>query len=665
MPWIPVRSAIHGTAIALALLCVCACGGGGGGGGRRIDPPPAFGSLAFSTKQNIDLSGQLAATDPQGQTLTFTKMSDPASGTVTSFTAAGAFAYRPKSDFSGSDSFQVQVRDTAGNTVTGTVAITVRQNNVPVAVGDVLRADGAALDAINVKANDTDADGDALTVAIEGTPLIGTATVNTDGTVRVAGLPADFKGVTTFKYRITDTSGGSAVGSVAVFIGSDPFRVLFAGDSSGNGSVEVYLDDFVSSPKAISAATSGTLRLKGFVASENGATVVYRRQDSGAGTSDLTFVSTSAPSTQQRITLPAGTALVQGASGEDQFRVSPDGKWIAFVAGSASANKVYLVGTNDATAAKDVSPAGTLFVRLPRFSDDSTTLYFLASATAGGGNKSLYAVQTANSTTTVPISAISTPQTSDDVVDYAVAADQSRILLQANRGGRVGLYFVDPLHLQTELQVSQTLAADETIRETTVSLPAGAGGSSQSERVAYTVESSVTFSTWVADVSATPTPRLIASAGARVIGFRPDNDALLYTQGAQIKENIIDSGGADQSVAPGAAAWYDSTGNILLIKQFLPSGGSPSSYPALAVTSRGAFGNTQPVGAPVLAAHYINVTGFDRGVALIGQGPTTGTPPASARLALVNALSPDKLLFLADFSSPLQMTSDIAQVATY
>src|SRR5690348_6587589 len=131
MPWIPVRSAIHGGAVALAVLALSACSGGGGGGGRRADPPPAFGSLSFSTKQNIDLSGQLAATDPQGQTLTFTKMSDPANGTVTSFTSAGAFAYHPKSNFSGSDSFQVQVRDTAGNTVAGTVAITVRQNNAP------------------------------------------------------------------------------------------------------------------------------------------------------------------------------------------------------------------------------------------------------------------------------------------------------------------------------------------------------------------------------------------------------------------------------------------------------------------------------------------------------------------------------------------------------
>jgi hypothetical protein len=155
------------------------------------------------------------------------------------------------------------------------------------------------------------------------------------------------------------------------------------------------------------------------------------------------------------------------------------------------------------------------------------------------------------------------------------------------------------------------------------------------------------------------------AATARVIGFRPDNDALLYTQGGQVKENIIDSGGVDQAVAPGVEGWYDSTGNIVLIKQFLPSGGSPPTYPAVAVALRGQFGDTKPVGSPVQAAHYINVTGFDRGVVLIGQGPTTGTPPASARLALVNASSPDKLLFLADFSSPLQMTSDITQVATY
>lgn len=536
-------------------------------------------------------------------------------------------------------------------------------NSAPVATADVMRADGTALDSINVKANDTDANGDTLTVTIEEAASIGTATVNTNGTVRITDLPAGFKGVTRFRYRVTDPSAASSSATAAIFVGGEPFRIAFAGDAAGATSTEVYLNDFVSAPKKISAAASGDFRLRGFVASDNGATVVYRRQSSGNNTSELIFVRTNAAATQVPVSLPAGAALIQGPAGEDQFQVSADGKWVAIVAGTASANRIHLLDTANPTTLRDVSPTGTATARLPRFAKDSKTLYFLASGSVGGGSKSLYAVDLANPGTTVPLSNVTAQGNPDDIVDYAIAADQSRVLLQANRSSRVGLYFINPVDPNhTEFQVSQNLSVGESIVDSTVSLLPGRGGSTQIERVAYTVQGLVAVNTWVADVSASPTPRLVAS-NARVIGFRPDNDALLYTQGALVKEDIIDNGAADETVAAGADGWYDSTGNVVLVKQFLPSGGS--SYPALAVTSRGSFGNTQPIGSAVQASYYINVTGFDRGVAVVGQGAPSGTTPATARLAIVNALAPDKVLLLADFVSPLQLTSDTASVVGY
>ena len=126
-------------------------------------------------------------------------------------------------------------------------------------------------------------------------------------------------------------------------------------------------------------------------------------------------------------------------------------------------------------------------------------------------------------------------------------------------------------------------------------------------------------------------------------------------------ESPLDGSG-DELVGPGAHGWYDSTGNIVLLKQFLPSGGSPPSYTALAVSVRGSFGSTQQVGTPVLAAQYINVSGIGHGVTVIGEGPTTGTPASSARLALVNALAPEKLIYLTDLESPLDLASETAQV---
>ncbi|HVQ14865.1 MAG TPA: hypothetical protein VMS40_14795 [Vicinamibacterales bacterium] len=127
-------------------------------------------------------------------------------------------------------------------------------------------------------------------------------------------------------------------------------------------------------------------------------------------------------------------------------------------------------------------------------------------------------------------------------------------------------------------------------------------------------------------------------------------------------EAAVNGSVSDQVIGAGTKASYDSTGNIVLLQQSLPSGGTPSTYPALAVSVRGTFGTTQAMGTPVLAAHYVDVSGFDRGVAIIGEGPLTGAAPTSAKLALVNAMAPAKLIYLADFPSPIQLQTNASQI---
>ncbi len=60
-------------------------------------------------------------------------------------------------------------------------------------------------------------------------------------------------------------------------------------------------------------------------------------------------------------------------------------------------------------------------------------------------------------------------------MDYAVSADQARVLMRANRGGRVGLYFVGTRQLQTEVQASQTLVYGDSITSSTLELDGGTG----------------------------------------------------------------------------------------------------------------------------------------------------------------------------------------------
>jgi hypothetical protein len=648
-------------AIGLVIV-VSGCGGGGGGG----SPNPVLGTVAFTTNENVALSGAVTATDPGGSQVTYSQLGNPISGTV-SFTADGKFTYRPKPNFTGSDSFGIQATDAAGNKTAGTVTITVTVNHPPTASNTVLRADGAGLAKINVLQNANDPDKDPLTVTILTQPPTGagTAVANSDGTVTLSA-PSGFKGLTHFTYQVKDPSGATANAAAAVFVGTDPFRAAFVGDAAANGSNEVYLTDFAADPVAMTAATTGNLRIRGFAIADNGATLVYRTEDTTSpATTSLSFVRTATPTQSTGIALPSGTVPVLDGANKDQFTVSPDGQWIAVIAGQGSSDSLYVLNIAQPTVVSQVEPAGAAYATLPMFSVDSKSIYFLATSVPGGTHKSLYYASLSSPGQTTLMSAASDPAKSDEVSAYSVSPDQTRILLQANRKGGVGLFFVDAAHPATENPINQVLDYGQAIGATTVGLAGGRGGSTTVSRVAYTVNgASATHPAgiYVAEVSATPNPRLEIQnanqnvAGPSVIGLRPDDAAFLYTDGTLVSEAVIDVAGT-QAVGGGSYGWYDSTGSIVLVPQSVP-------YPVLASTSRGSFGSTQRIGTTSLAIDYRDVSGFDRGVAIIGQGPTSGSAPATATLQIVSALAPQALLPLASFQSPLQLTSYSSKVVS-
>src|SRR5262249_1360420 len=150
-----------------------------------------------------------------------------------------------------------------------------------------------------------------------------------------------------------------------------------------------------------------------------------------------------------------------------------------------------------------------------------------------------------------------------------------------------------------------SLAFGESLVTSTISLSGGTIGGTLGRRIGYTVQTvALSNDAYAADVSATPNPHLIAS-GARPIGMRPDDAALLFAKSGQIFEHDL-AAGRDTLIAAGANAWYDSTGNIVLVQQAQFSG--PTPYPVLAVTARGSFPNTQAVGTPGQAARLIEVS---------------------------------------------------------
>ena len=99
----------------------------------------------------------------------------------------------------------------------------------PLAADDEAYVELADSVAIDVAANDSDADGnlDPTSVAITDPPDFGTAVVNPDGTVTYADTivdtAADDSVVDAFQYQIEDTDGNSGQGDVLVHV-IDPLR---------------------------------------------------------------------------------------------------------------------------------------------------------------------------------------------------------------------------------------------------------------------------------------------------------------------------------------------------------------------------------------------------------------------------------------------------------
>jgi hypothetical protein len=175
----------------------------------------------------IDVLGN--DTDLDGDVLSVASVSQGANGAV-SINGDGTVQYTPDADFNGVDSFTYDVSDGNGGTDTGTVNVTIGAvNDAPVAVEDGALTDTDVAVDIDVLANDSDIDGDTLTVTSVTQGANGAVTINADGTVNYAPN-AGFDGIDSFTYDVSDGNGGTATETVTVSVGSNDVPVAGADD---------------------------------------------------------------------------------------------------------------------------------------------------------------------------------------------------------------------------------------------------------------------------------------------------------------------------------------------------------------------------------------------------------------------------------------------------
>ncbi|GIU07693.1 hypothetical protein TUM4445_13510 [Shewanella sp. MBTL60-112-B2] len=157
----------------------------------------------------------------------------------------GSITYIPDADFNGTDTINYTIDDGHGGQDSAQLIITVSGvNDDPVAVNDSVNLDEDSSITIPVLVNDSDIDGDRLTVTAQSTPN-GAVSVTAYGLVQYTPN-ANFNGSDSLSYTISDGNGGSAsaiVSIAVVSINDKPNAVDDAVSVDEDGSVTVQVLD--------------------------------------------------------------------------------------------------------------------------------------------------------------------------------------------------------------------------------------------------------------------------------------------------------------------------------------------------------------------------------------------------------------------------------------
>ncbi|QDG52672.1 tandem-95 repeat protein [Persicimonas caeni] len=243
------------------------------------------------TSVDIDLNGSDADNDP----LTFAIQSGPTNGSLgTLETSTGQVTYTPDPNYSGSDTFTFTVDDGQATSSPATVDITVREvNDGPTATDDTLTTDEDTPATADVLANDTDPEGDNLSVSITTSPSNGTASVTSAGEISYTP-DADFNGSDSLAYTLSDGNGGTAMATLSIQVTAINDAPVAADDTAGtneNQSVNVAVlqndDDVDGDTLSVTGTTTSAQGVTVTVESDN--SVTYQPPTDYVGTDSFDY----------------------------------------------------------------------------------------------------------------------------------------------------------------------------------------------------------------------------------------------------------------------------------------------------------------------------------------------------------------------------------------
>ncbi|WP_417069543.1 retention module-containing protein [Niveibacterium terrae] len=316
---------------------------------------PTLTTQFFTTSEDTVLSGKLAASDAEGDTLSYALDSSAAHGSLT-VNADGIFSYAPAANYNGADSFTVKVSDSHGGTTTSTVSIGVTPvNDAPTTSAVTLagtRVKTTTITAAELLGKAADIDGDTLTVSnLKITSGNGYVTDNNNGTWTYTPSGT---GTVNFSYTITDNGSTNGVsdpksvtGSAKLTVSSSYHNATISGDNAG----AVTEDGGIANATHGTSFDSGTLTIKD---SDSGQ-ASFQPANTLSGTyGSFTF---NAATGAWTYTLDNSKPETQALTPSD---TTSDSLTVYSLDGSASQTiKVTITGANDAPTVASSTVSGT------------------------------------------------------------------------------------------------------------------------------------------------------------------------------------------------------------------------------------------------------------------------------------------------------------------
>ncbi|HMN28067.1 MAG TPA: Ig-like domain-containing protein [Caldilineaceae bacterium] len=287
------------------------------------------------TGQPVVLDVLANDSDPEGEPLTLAAVYTPTNGTAV-YTSTGIVTYTSDLAFVGVDVFTYTVSDGEKST-TATITITVnRPNEPPLAIDDTATTVTSQPVTIPVLANDSDPDGEPLSVIVVPTPQHGTASNQGNGSL-VYTSTAAFVGTDLFSYTVSDgalratatvtvtvnrpNAAPRAVDDAATTLAGQPVTIpVLANDSDPDGDPLSVTAVTIPANGAAVKNGDGTLTYTSTAAFVGTALFSYTVSD-GALSASATVTVTVAPSTTTPVavadayTATAGVAFTLAAPG--------------------------------------------------------------------------------------------------------------------------------------------------------------------------------------------------------------------------------------------------------------------------------------------------------------------------------------------------------------